>query len=268
MKFFGKRWIASLLILLLLPVMLTGCNSQEEPSQTTNRTSTTAQTAAQAYPLVSSGTLTVGTCPYYPPFTYQDDDKIAGLDAALMEMIAYQLDLQLDMQPVDTVENSLEEGKIDVIASAYPFGGAEQMKNFALTDAYYTLELVMVVRTDSTYQVANDLKGKAVSCYYGFLFYWDDPDPLNVSAQSSFLSQIEELLRGNVEGALMERHTAERYRDIYSGQMQILEGDWEPCTLHLAVSKDNTALLDALNNCIREMKANGTLDQLIEEQMI
>ncbi len=231
-------------------------------------------TAGAEYGLASPGTLTIGTSPNFAPFSCATDNGgVTGLEPAMMQAIAYKLGLEIEFKTIHKmadVEDALADGSVDIIASSYPFADLDDSRReeFALTDAYYTLDYVLAVRQGSDYRHVTDLDSKPVGCFWGFDSVLAGPDPEQVTGYGQSRKALEDLVLQKTEGVLLDRHAADRYREMFDDYLRWIEGEWESRDFCLAVQKDNARLLEALNRCIREMKEDGTLDQLIEEFVV
>lgn len=227
--------------------------------------------AGAEYGLTSPGTLTIGTSPNFAPFSCATDNGgVTGLEPAMMQVIAYKLGLNIEFKTIHKmtdVEAALADGTVDIIASSYPFVDLDDSRReeFALTDAYYTLDYVLAVRQGSDYQHVTDLDSKPLGCFWGFDSVLASSDPEQVTGYGQSRKALEDLVLQKTEGVLLDRHAANRYREMFDDYLRWIEGEWESRDFCLAVQKDNSRLLEALNRCIREMKEDGTLNQLIEE---
>lgn len=255
--------------------VLAGCETgRAEPVEDTTDTSAVPardRGGDEEYELVSPGTLTIATSPNFAPFSCATDNGgVTGLEPAMMQAIAYKLGLDVEFKTIHKmtdVEEALANGSVDIIASSYPFADLDDSRreDFALTDAYYTLDYVLAVRQSSDYRHVADLDGKPVGCFWGFEWVLSSSDPERVTGYGQSRKALEDLVLQKTEGVLLDRHAADRYREMFDDYLRWIEGEWESRDFCLAVQKDNARLLEALNRCIREMKEDGTLNQLIEE---
>lgn len=273
-KIICRRFVALLAVSCMF-WMIAGCETgQAEPAEDTTNTSAVSarvRGADDEYELVSPGTLTIATSPNFAPFSCATDNGgVIGLEPAMMQAIAYKLGLDVEFKIIHKmvdVEAALADGTVDVIASSYPFADLDDSRKeeFALTDAYYTLDYVLAVRQSSDYRHVADLDGKPVGCFWGFDWVLSSSDPERVTGYGQSHKALEDLVLQKTEGVLLDRHAADRYREMFDDYLRWIEGEWESRDFCLAVQKGNARLLEVLNRCIQEMKADGTLDQLIEE---
>lgn len=94
-----------------------------------------------------NGTLTVATNATYPPYEYYDNGIIVGIDIDLMQAIADELGMTLDVQDMnfDAVITSVQTGKADIGASALTVT-PERSRNIFFTSTYAACRQVIIVR--------------------------------------------------------------------------------------------------------------------------
>lgn len=146
------RKIFVLFFVLLLGLVLTACNNNTEFD-------------------FDKGILTVGLEADYPPFNwleteandynypiYGTNNFVAGYDVDMAIKVADELDLELRIVALtwESLIPALQSGDIDlIIAGMSPRPDRLEQINF--TDAYYTVQHVVVVRADSEFANATEL---------------------------------------------------------------------------------------------------------------
>lgn len=264
----SKQLLTGALVILLL---LCGCRvgQAEDPhEQSASTTTKTQSTAGAEYGLYTLGRLSVGLNSGSLPYTGTSDAGVTGLEPALLRTISYRLGLEMDLadepDPTVSLENRLLAGEFDVILSPYPLP-ANITDQVAVTDPYYTYEAVLGVRENSSYQSADELIGrKMVGDRYALRNLWPNNEWKNAMACSGNES-IERLMKMKAEGILLERHVADRYRDVCEGRIRWIDWKSQPQSFVMVVRKDNTRLLAVLNAEIRELQEDGTMDRYLTE---
>ena len=69
----------------------------------------------------SNGTLKVGTNAEFPPYEYYEDNKVTGIDMDIMQAIADELgmDMQVEDMQFDSIIAAVSSGKVDVGAAGF-----------------------------------------------------------------------------------------------------------------------------------------------------
>lgn len=267
-----KQLLTGALVIIML---LCSCRvgQAEDPYEPPASTSTqTHSTAGAEYGLHTLGTLSVGMRSGELPYTGTLNTAVSGLEPSLLRTIAYYMGLELSITDVtDTADLSLEKslaaGDVDAIVTTYPLPSS-LADQFEVTDPYYTYDVLLGVRQDSDYQTASDLaEQKLAGDRFAFDSMWPYKDWKNFNSLDSNES-IEYLLKFKAEGILLERHAAERYSEICEGRVRWMDWDSRPQTFVIAVRKDNTRLLQTLNEEIRKVKEDGTLARLLTEYIL
>lgn len=267
-----KQLLTGALVFILF---LCGCRvgQAEDPHEPPASTAAeTHSTAGAEYGLHTLGTLSVGMRCSELPYTGAVNSTVAGFEPSLLKTISYYMGLELsisDMEDPDgiSLEKSLATGDLDAIITTYPLP-VSLADQFEVTDPYCTYDVLLGVRQDSGYRTAGDLAGqKLVGDRYAFDSAWPYGERNNLTSLGSHES-IERLLKLKAEGILLERHAAERYKDVCEGRIRWIALDSPPQTFVLAVRKENTRLLQTLNEKIQKVKEDGTLDRLLTEYIL
>lgn len=94
-----------------------------------------------------NGTLVVATNATFPPYEYYDNGRISGIDIDIMQAVADDLGMKLDVEDMDfeAVITSVQTGKADVGASALTIT-KDRAKNVLFTTPYTRCRQVIIVR--------------------------------------------------------------------------------------------------------------------------
>ena len=94
-----------------------------------------------------NGTLVVATNATFPPYEYYDNGRICGIDIDVMQAIADDLGMKLDVEDMDfeAVITSVQTGKADVGASALTVT-KDRARNVLFTIPYTRCRQVIIVR--------------------------------------------------------------------------------------------------------------------------
>ena len=103
----------------------------------------------------------------------------------------------------------------------------------------------------------------------GFIYASDTPEnggygEDHVIGYDSGVTAVQELINGTIDAVIIDQQPAEAYVAANpDAGLTILDGNWVEEDYCLAVDEGNTALLDALNTAMNELKSDGTLDAIV-----
>lgn len=215
--------------------------------------------------------LKVGTEPTFPPFEMTDDkNQITGFDIDLIKAIAadQKLEVEINNLSFDGLIMALGSGSIDIIASGMTIT-TERAIQVDFTDPYINAGLALAVaNSNNTIKSIDDLKGKKVAVQIGTTGANKADELLKageIGAVKTFKTcdlLMQELINGGVDAVINDLPVTEAYMAKQSGKIKMVG---EPLTSEdygFAVKKGNTELLNKLNQGLKNVKANGTYDQL------
>ncbi len=224
--------------------------------------------AAAADTVYKVGSTTTGN-----PFTFLDvnTNKIDGMMVDLMNTIAEDQDIRVDIQPVpfEALIPSLQGGKIDIMSAAVTITPVRaEIVDFSIPIFPYTDAVIVKKDDDTEYKAAADFAGKTIGVQGGTAFY-DYLEKLGGFTEIKTYTSIADIMRdvelGRIAAGFADepimRHRLSRndaatiklvetYEPFYVGQVA------------LAVKKGNAELLAKLNAGIEKIKASGKLEEL------
>jgi polar amino acid transport system substrate-binding protein len=253
-----RNLFKALAITSALGLALTACGSSDDDGDKTG-------SSGPDLNLVKSGTLTVCSDVPYAPF--EDFDKASdvgfkGFDVDVIGKIAESLDLKLTIKDsdFDALQSGLllNSGQCDLGASAMTITD-ERAKRLAFSDPYYDSKQSLLVPTGSDIKSIDDLAGKTLGVQKGTTgeAYAQE----NVKGAKKIVSmkddgtEFQALKAGTVDALLQDLPVnLEHTKD---GQYTIVEQYDTDEHYGFAVKKDNTALLDAVNEQLKKLKDDG-----------
>lgn len=234
-----------------------------------------AEEPAYAAGLAAAGTVTIATTGNAPPMTtVAADGALTGFDVELCRRIAEGLKLKAAFVRVDFSATipGLKAGRFDMICSAT----ARTPQRLASPDLSMTEPTIrnfstLVVKADET-EIATvaDAKGKTVGAVRGGqetrlladIFGTD----VTVTTYPGISEEILDLKNGRIDAVAMNYVTATDYvrKDP---AIRVLTPGFEkegvsPYTHALIVSREQPALLDAVNAELKRLKESGELAEL------
>ena len=247
-------------------------SAASEAASTASETSTASEAASSAaagdYKLATAGTLTMGTNATFPPYEYYDGDTVVGIDTEICQAIADKLGLKLEIQDMDfsSLVAAVQSGKIDISAAGMTVT-EDRLKNVDFTDSYSTGVQVVIVPEDSDIQSVDDMKGKLIGVQdatTGHIYCSDDFGDENVIPYNSGAMAVQALKDGKVDCVVIDQQPAKSFVEANEG-LKILDTEYVTEDYAIAVAKDNTALKDAINAALKELKDDGTVQSILDK---
>lgn len=229
----------------------------------------TAEAAAADFTTVEDGKLHMATNATFPPYeSIADDGTFEGIDVDIAGKIAEKLGLELVVDDMEfgSIITSVQTGKED-IAMAGLTGTDERKQNVDFTDSYATGVQVVIVPEDSDIKTIDDLQGKLIGCQEsttGYTYCTDDYGEDMVTAFPSGANAVQALLTGKIDAVVIDKQPAEAYVAQNEG-LKILDTEYVAENYAIGVSKDNTALRDAVNNALKELIDDGTVQAILDQ---
>ena len=236
---------------------ITGCSG----NKTTNE-----------YGLVKDGTLTIVTEATYPPFESLDDSgNVVGFDIDMAAAIADKLGLELEVKQMDfdLLVSAVAAGTDCDVAVAGMGITDDRLELVDFSDLYYSDELAIAVLktsgiTSATYRTAlADGKIAVQAGTTGEAQMKEDFPNATIVSLPKTNDCFAGLLTGEyvavcTNAAVVNQMIGATYSDAMVVKT-IATGE----EYAIAVSKDDTALKDAINGALAELTADGTLADLL-----
>lgn len=223
--------------------------------------------------LLSRGTLRVGIDPGVAPFSFYDDSGWNGFDADMARTLAARLNLTLQSDPVgyDSMYDALQTNRVDVVISAVVVDPA-RTADFVYSLSYFDAgpRLVTALPIPPTADAMSALGGKRVAVSLGseadrVVRYWERRVPylqrLEVGSDPGALQALQAGGDAKADAALVDVLTPQ-LNAPWCGTTPCTQVSVSPRPLVIALRGSDPVLLDHINQTLREMKADGTLDQL------
>lgn len=229
----------------------------------------TAEAAATDFTTVEDGKLHMATNATFPPYeSIADDGSFEGIDVDIAGKIAEKLGLELVVDDMEfgSIITSVQTGKEDIAMAGLTVTD-ERKQNVDFTDSYATGVQVVIVPEDSDIKTIDDLQGKLIGCQEsttGYLYTTDDYGEDMVTAFPSGTSAVQALLTGKIDCVVIDKQPAEAYVAQNEG-LKILDTEYVTENYAIGVSKDNTALRDAVNNALKELIDDGTVQAILDQ---
>ena len=218
--------------------------------------------------LITEGELLVGTDTPFPPFEIGQPPDISGYDIDVVNAIAENLGVEVTYQDTsfDTIFRDVAQGKFDMAVAATTIT-PERQKTVSFSDPYYEAEQALMVAPGSDIATVEDLGGVIVGAQdgpTGEAYANDETDASEVRGFPEGPDAVNALRSGQVDAVIIDQPVAQDAVDAQGGvEIATLIPTNELYGLY--TSPDNTALLDAVNGALQELKDDGTIEELYQQ---
>lgn len=221
-----------------------------------------------AFTTVNKGVLTMATNAYFPPYEYYEGSEVVGIDAEIAKAVADKLGLTLKIEDMefDSIITAVSAGKADMGLAGMTVT-EERKQNVNFSDTYATGVQVVIVPEGSDIKTVDDLQGKKIGVQLattGDIYCCDDFGTENVEEYNKGNDAVMALLSGKIDAVVIDNEPAKNYVAVNPG-LTILDTEYVTEEYAAALNKENTALLEAVNGALAELKADGTLDAIIQK---
>ena len=271
MKKISRRSFLAAAGLTVAALALTACGGSASTASSAAASSEAASTSAAAAELttVEAGKLTMATNATFPPYEMTTDaGTIEGIDVDTAQAIADKLglELQIDDMDFDAALLSVQQGKADIVMAGVTV--TDERKNVMdFSDSYATGIQSIIVPEGSDIASPDDLAGKKIGTQRGttgYIYCSDDFGDDAVVAYDNGLTAVQALNNGQVDAVVIDNAPAKEFVAANPG-LVILETSYAEEDYAIGMAKGNTALEDAVNAALEELKADGTLQSIVDK---
>lgn len=280
MKKLTSILLASVMALSLAACSNTSSDSSSDAADTSSSAATTeestSESAATADELttVEEGMLIMSTNAAFPPYEMTNDaGEFEGIDVEIAQAIADKLGLELriDDMDFDSALLAAQTGKSDMVMAGVSVT-EDRLVNLDFTESYATGIQVVIVPEDSDITSVDDMTGKMIGVQRGTTgdLYCSDTvenggfGAENVTPYDNGLTAVQALMNGQVDCVVIDNAPAQEFVAANPG-LKILDTEYVNEDYAIGVKKGNTQMLDAINGALAELKADGTIQSIIDK---
>ena len=273
--------LAALLLALCMALALCACSSGDstptptaapseagEPSAAPSAEASEPAQGGAAFTTVEEGKLTMSTNAAFPPYEMTTDSgDFEGIDVEIAAAIAEKLGLELDILDTDfdSALLAVNQGKSDMVMAGVSVTD-DRLLVMDFSDTYATGIQVVIVKEGSDVTLDN-LGEKMIGVQKGttgWQYCTDDYGEEHVTAYDNGLTAVQALVSGKVDCVVIDNAPAQEFVKANDG-LAILDTEYANEDYSIGVDKGNTALLDAINGALKELIADGTVQQIIDK---
>lgn len=243
--------------------------SPEAASSDAASSEAASETETAELSTVEPGKLIMSTNAALPPYEMTTDSgEFEGIDIETAQAIADKLglELQIDDMDFDAALLAVQQGKADMVMAGVTVTD-ERQNVMDFTDSYATGIQSIIVKEDSDIASVDDLAGKKIGTQRGttgYLYCSDDFGDENVVAYDNGLTAVQMLNNGQVDCVVIDNAPAKEFIAANPG-LKLLDTAYVEESYAIGVGKGNTELKDAINTALEELKADGTLQAIVDK---
>ena len=159
-----------------------------------------------------------------------------------------------------------QNGKSDMVMAGVTVTD-ERLKVMDFSDTYAEGIQSIIVKEDSDIASVDDLAGKKIGTQRGttgYLYCSDDFGDENVVAYDDGLTAVQMLNNGQVDCVVIDNAPAKEFIAANPG-LKLLDTAYVEESYAIGIGKGNTELKDAINTALEELKADGTLQAIVDK---
>ena len=248
---------------------LTACGGSASSTASSTASSAASSEAASTsaaaeLTTVEAGKLTMATNAAFPPYEMTTDaGEFEGIDIDTAKAIAEKLglELQIDDMDFDAALLSVQQGKADIVMAGVTVTD-ERKAVMDFSDSYATGIQSIIVPEGSDITSPDDLAGKKIGTQRGTTCSDDFGDDA-VVAYDDGLTAVQALNNGQVDAVVIDNAPAKEFVAANPG-LVILDTSYAEEDYAIGLAK-GSALEDAINAALEELKADGTLQSIVDK---
>ena len=279
-----KKLLAMLLALGLVASLAACGNNNASDSQAPSQDVTESEAPASEEPATSDegtatgnygefttaveGKLIMSTNAAFPPYEMTTDDGgFEGIDVEIAQAIATKLglELQIDDMEFTAALEAAQSGMSDMVMAGVTVN-EERLAVMNFTDSYATGIQVVIVKEGS--DVTLDNLGEQLigvqNGTTGWQYCTDDFGNDHVAAFDNGITAVQALMNDQVDCVVIDQGPAQVFVSENPG-LTILDTEYTVEDYAIGVAKDNEGLLNAINAALAELKADGTVQSIIDK---
>ena len=215
--------------------------------------------------------LIMATNAQFPPYEFYEGSNIVGIDAEIGAAIAEKLGKTLKIEDVefDSVLAGVQAGKYDVGLAGITVT-EDRLQSMDFSDSYATGIQSIIVKEGSPITSVDDLAAEGATYVVGVqlsttgdIYATDDFGSDRVQQVQTGADAVAALNTDRVDCVIIDNEPAKSFVAANTG-LQILDTAYAEEEYAICMAKGSELLAD-INAAIAELKADGTIDSILEK---
>lgn len=246
-----KKTLA-LLLSIILVISFAACGSQKEEK-----------------------TLVMATEGTFQPYEYYDGEELVGIDIEIAKAICEKLGYKFEVVDIafESIIPGVQSGKYDFALAGITVS-EDRLEKVSFSESYATGVQVVIVKDGSNITSVDDLFAEGANHVIGtqsgttgnLYATWDIEDEGlgTVSGFAKTTDAIEALKDGKCDCVILDNEPAKALVAANPG-LKILDTEYAVEDYAIAFAKENTALAEEFDSAIKELKADGTIQDILDK---
>lgn len=278
-----KKILSLVCGLVLATGLLAGCGSGDTTESTTSaaKSEASSDSSEDAAKPLEGKHLVFGINATFAPFEYVDgtdsdgNEVLAGLDVDLVKKMSEMLGFTYEFSDMEFngLIGAIGSGRCDVIVSGISMN-EERAAVVDATDPYFMPKISILSYADNEFKDVASLEGHSCGVSLGTVYdtICSDNGKIDVKTYDSTAIAFQDLQNKGVEACMFDATQAQKFIDD-NPDLNLVRNllpdsyctEYEVQGYCVLVPKGNTELLDAFNQAIDELQADGTLNEYIKK---
>lgn len=261
-------------------VMLFAACSKDEPNTDADPSNVEVSnedvSASAEMKTVKDGVLTMATNANFPPYEFMEGDNYAGIDVEIAGKIAEKLGLELEIVNIEfgAIVAGVQTGKFDMGMAGMTVTD-ERKESVDFSDSYATGIQAIIVPEGSAIKSVDDIKADGTMTIgvqqdtTGDIYASDTVEnggfgEENVKRYPNGADAVQDLKAGRLDCVIIDNEPAKAFVANNEG-LVVLDTEYVVEDYAICFAKENPGLRDAVNNALAELKADGTVQAIIDK---
>ena len=205
----------------------------------------------------------------FPPYEYKDGNEFKGIDVEVAKIIGEKLGCEVEILDIefDALIPAVMSGKAD-FAMAGMTVTEDRKQNINFSETYQKAVQAIIVPDDSPIKTIDDMNGKKVGVQSGTtgdIYCSGDFGEENVVRYSKIPDAMLALKTKKIDVVVVDDQVAKTLVETNGEGYKILDTPYAEEEYAIGINKNNTELLNNINQVIKEIKSNGQLKTIVDK---
>lgn len=214
-------------------------------------------------------TLVVATNANFPPYEFLENNEAVGIDMDIMHAICEKLGYKMEVADMEfgSIITAVATGKADVGAAGITVT-EDRLQSVQFSDSYATGVQVVIVKEGSPITSVDDLSGDDIMIGVqqdttGDIYGTDEFGEAHITRFNKGADAVQALATGKVDAVIIDNEPAKSFVKQTSG-LAILPTVYADEDYAFEIAKENTELYEQINGALQELKADGTIQKIVD----